>query len=131
MDAPEVVSGPERSLSHKLRSQPRLQIPPPVHSPVQSSGESTYGFSPTSGSDEKERIPLPVRPQRTTIWSFRRRRIVLILALIILGLVATIGGGVGGSLAAANARRYDAYQRVVAALLVQKISVLTYRNQSV
>ncbi len=104
MDAPEVVSGPVRSLSHMLRRQQKLQIPPPVHSsPVTGRDESVYEFYTSKTEDDKEPLKTPTRP-RSTILVGRRKRIIVGLSLIIVILVAAIGGGIGGSLAA-NARR--------------------------
>jgi hypothetical protein len=62
-----------------------------------------YEFYTTTPEDEKDRTP--TQPTTATIWGFRRRRVILCLTLVIVVLVATIGGGVGGSLATANARR--------------------------
>ncbi len=87
-----------------LRRQPKLQIPPPVHSsPVVGREESIYEFYTSKTEDEKEHLKTPTRP-RSTILGGRRKRIIVGLSLIIVILVAAIGGGIGGSLAA-NARR--------------------------
>ncbi len=104
MDAPEVVSGPSRSISYMLRRQPRLQIPPPAHhSPVAGRDESMFEFSTSASDGEKEPLKKPTRPL-SMILGARRKRVILGLSLIIIALVAGIGGGIGGSLAA-NAQR--------------------------
>jgi hypothetical protein len=62
-----------------------------------------YEFHLSKGEDEKDTTP--TRPN-STLWGFRRKRVILCLSLVIVILLATIGGGVGGGIAAANARRY-------------------------
>jgi hypothetical protein len=62
-----------------------------------------YEFFTSRSEGEKEPLKTPTRPS-STILGPRRRRVILGLSLIIVVLVAAIGGGVGGSLAA-NARR--------------------------
>lgn len=61
-----------------------------------------YEFYISKTEDEKETAS--ARP-KSTIWGYRRKRVILCLSLIIVILLATIGGGVGGGIAAANARR--------------------------
>ncbi|KAK4145630.1 uncharacterized protein C8A04DRAFT_26630 [Dichotomopilus funicola] len=119
MDAPEAISGPQRSLSHKLRRQPKLEIPPPVHhSPVERSGS-------TAGSDDESSIKefnlLKTEKQstnalvggsetrkNTTIWGLRRGKAVLVVALVIVVVLASVGGGIGGGLAASARRTSNA-----------------------
>lgn len=62
-----------------------------------------YEFSLSRSDDEKDTTP--IRP-RSSILGGHRKRVILGLSLVIIVLVAAIGGGIGGSLAAANARRY-------------------------
>ncbi|KAH6617710.1 hypothetical protein B0J18DRAFT_492694 [Chaetomium sp. MPI-SDFR-AT-0129] len=119
MDAPEAISGPERSLSHKLRRQPKLQIPPPVHhSPVERSG-STAGSDDESSIKEFHLLKTEKSSRnawlegseprkKTTIWGFRRGKAVLGVALVIVVVLASVGGGIGGGLAASARRTSNA-----------------------
>ncbi|GAB1316155.1 Apple domain-containing protein [Madurella fahalii] len=108
MDAPEVVSGPVKSLSHIFRRQGRIQTPPPVHPhPPRDRPGSMYEFYIHKTKEEVE------RPPEQTIWGLRRPTFVLVVSLAVVILIATIGGGVGGSMAAANARREAASDATV------------------
>lgn len=120
MDAPEVVSGPVKSLSHIFRRQQqeslqRLRTPPPpavVHHPglnqnhqfypARERRASMYEFYLTKTKEEVENPP-------PTIWGLRRQTFIVVVAVAVVVLVAAIAGGVGGSMAAANARRYVLY----------------------
>ncbi|KAK0615589.1 hypothetical protein B0T17DRAFT_510177 [Bombardia bombarda] len=116
MDAPEVVADTTRT-NPAYRDQPGLQLSPPRYPESSFSDEYHDYYRPLSAkstkpiqTSENPYASGPFRPvvvpnKKTTILGLRPPTFILSVLLALVVVIAAIGGGVGASVAVANAKK--------------------------